>query len=495
MIPDAKGPLRQKPLKLTELRLRPHRPGYKALKVFLLSVNTEQEPYPVYPLGMAVIASALAGAGHEVSQHDYLVMGESNRLLCRAVQDFKPDVIGLSLRNIDNVDSFAGMEHWSLGRTKTIVDLLRKVVDIPIVIGGPAFSIMPEDILDFLGADFGVIGEGEQVLLDLLKRIQEQTLGPSIVMGKKALNSSKMLSPLMDKEIVDFYNRESGLPGLQSKRGCPYNCVYCSYPVLEGHTLRARDPEAVVDDMARLSHDYGVNHVFFTDSVFNDCQGLYLKLAEAMARRNLPVRWSAFFRPAPVSNEVLDLLQRSGLLGMEVGSDAGSEKTLEALGKGFGCSDILIFNEACVSRGIPVAHYFIIGGPGETEATINETLDNLEKLKSCIAFIYSGIRILPGTRLRERAVHEGIISESTSLLKPVYYHSPLLDSTSMNYKVAKVLSGHRDRFFPPDQAQDRMKVMRRFGYRGLVWDQLITTEAKRCRNKENSPGTGHSYAS
>ncbi|MFN2343852.1 MAG: radical SAM protein, partial [Desulfonatronovibrio sp.] len=83
-----------------------------------------------------------------------------------------------------------------------------------------------------------------------------------------------------------------------------------------------------------------------------------------------------------MSSQELDLLQRSGLLGMEVGSDAGSEETLEALGKGFGCSDILTFNEACVSRGIPVAHYFIIGGPGETEATIDETLENLEKLKS-----------------------------------------------------------------------------------------------------------------
>ncbi|MFN2269055.1 MAG: cobalamin-dependent protein, partial [Desulfonatronovibrio sp.] len=250
------------------------------MKVFLLSVNAEQEPYLVYPLGMAVIASALEEAGHEVKQCDYLVMGESDHLLCQIVQDFKPDIIGLSLRNIDNVDSFAGMEHWSLGRIKLIVDLLRSVVDIPIIIGGPAFSIMPEDILDFLGADYGVLGEGERALPDLLKRIQEQIHGPRIVKGEKVLHSSEMLSPLIDKEIIDFYNKESGLPGLQSKRGCPYKCVYCSYPVLEGHSIRARDPEAVVDDMARLSHDYGVDHVFFTDSVFNDCQGLYLKLAE-----------------------------------------------------------------------------------------------------------------------------------------------------------------------------------------------------------------------
>ncbi len=454
------------------------------MKVFLLSVNTEQEPYPVYPLGMAVVAAALSRAGHEVRQFDFLAMGESQTELCRTLQDFQPDAVGLSLRNIDNVDSFAGLEHWSLDRIKAIIDLLRSETMAPVMIGGPGFSIMPEAILDYLGADYGVAGEGEQAVLVLLDRIQTCSSGPRIVRGKEPLNSSRMLSPLVDRDILDFYNRESGLPGLQSKRGCPHHCVYCSYPTLEGHKIRARHPEEVVDDMARMFHDHGVDHVFFTDSVFNDCEGHYLKLAHALARRMLPVRWSAFFRPAPITEDELDLLQSSGLQGMEVGSDAGAEATLRALGKGFGCSDILKFNNACVSRNIPVAHYFIIGGPDETQATIKETLDILEELTLCITFIYSGLRILPGTSLLKRALSEGVIDESTSFLKPVYYHSPLIDRQAMHSMVINALRGRRDRFFPPGQGQDRMKVMRRFGYRGLVWDRLITTEAARRQNRK-----------
>ncbi|MFO7728857.1 MAG: lipid biosynthesis B12-binding/radical SAM protein [Desulfonatronovibrio sp.] len=460
------------------------------MKVFLLSINTEQEPYPVYPLGMAVIASALAGAGHKVRQFDFLVMGESESMLCRALQDFQPDVVGLSLRNIDNVDFFSGMEHWSLGRARIIIDLLRSVLKVPIIVGGPAFSIMPEAILDYLGADFGVAGEGEDAVLELLGRIQRKESGPRIVSKSASPGFSCMPPPLFDQEILDFYQKESGLPGLQTKRGCPHHCVYCSYPSLEGRRIRVRDPEEVVDDMARMSQEYGVDHVFFTDSVFNDCEGHYLNLAHALARRNLPVRWSAFFRPAPIRKDDLDLLQRSGLLGMEVGSDAGAEATLSALGKGFSCSDILKFNDICVERGIPVAHYFIIGGPDETEATIKETLDNLEKLSLCVVFIYSGLRILPGTKLLERAKSEGIVTQSSSLLKPVYYHSPLIEKQAMHNTVISALHGRRDRFFPPNQGQDRMKVMRRFGYRGLVWDRLISSEITRRQNRKNRCKSG-----
>jgi lipid biosynthesis B12-binding/radical SAM protein len=452
------------------------------VKVFLLSTNTDCEPYPVYPLGMAVVASALTAAGHEVRQFDYLAMGASANLLCKTVQDFQPHVFGVSLRNIDNVDSCSALDRWYLERAKKIIDVLRSVLDAPVIVGGPAFSIMPEAILDYLSADYGVKGEGEQAVLDLLERINRDGNGPRIICGKP-LQPSQMHSPLIDKDILAFYSKESGLPGLQTKRGCPHKCIYCSYPLIEGSCLRVREPENVIDDMARMSRDHGVEHVFFTDSVFNDEQGNYLVLAEALARRGLPMRWSAFFRPAAISSGELDLLLRSGLMGMEVGSDALTEATLNGLGKGFGLSDVIHFNATCVAKNIPVAHYIIIGGPSETTATIHECLENMEKLQHCVVFIYSGLRILPGTRLLAQAIAEGILTESTSLLQPVYYHSPLVEREAMHATVRAALNGKRDRFFPPQNGQDRMNVMHRFGYRGLIWDRLIASEKQKARNQ------------
>lgn len=466
------------------------------MRIFLLSTNADREPYPVYPLGMAVIASAVAAAGHEVRQYDFLAMGESDSLLCKAVREFQPHVFGVSLRNIDNVDSCSPPDRWYLEQAKKTIDVLRSVSNVPIIVGGPAFSIMPEAILDYLGADYGVKGEGEQVVLDLLVRISQDKNGPRIMCGQP-LQPLQMHPPLIDRDILAFYNKESGLPGLQTKRGCPYRCVYCSYPLIEGSSLRVRDPEEVVDDMARMSRDHGVDHVFFTDSVFNDDQGNCLALAEALVRRGLPMRWSAFFRPAPVSGDELDLLLRSGLTGMEVGSDALAEATLNGLGKGFAPADVIRFNAVCVAKNIPVAHYVIIGGPNETADTIGEFLDNLEKMRHCVAFIYSGLRILPGTRLHARAIAEGVLTESTSLLQPVYYHSPLLDRAAMHATVSAALNGKRDRYFPPQSGQDRMNVMHRFGYRGLIWDRLIASEKQRANNPaQKKPGSlGHRHAS
>ncbi len=451
------------------------------MRIFLLSTNTDLEPYPVYPLGMAVIASALTAAGYEARQFDYLAMGKSDSLLRKAVQEFQPHVFGVSLRNIDNVDSCSTLDRWYLEQAKRIVNVLRSVLDVPIIAGGPAFSIMPEAILDYLGADYGVKGEGEQAVLDLLERMRHNGAGPRITCGKP-LQPSHMHSPLIDKDILAFYTKESGLPGLQTKRGCPHKCVYCSYPLIEGSCLRVRDPEDVIDDMAKMSRDHGVDHVFFTDSVFNDIQGNYLVLAEALARRGLPMQWSAFFRPAAISAKELDLLLRSGLTGMEVGSDALAEATLNGLGKGFGPSDVIHFNAACIAKNIPVAHYIIIGGPDETMATIHECLENMEKLQHCVVFIYSGLRILPGTRLLAQAIAQGLLTESTSLLQPVYYHSPLVDRETMHATVSAALNGKRDRFFPPQNGQDRMNVMHRFGYRGLIWDRLIASEKQRAKN-------------
>lgn len=451
------------------------------VKILLLSTNTACAPYPVYPLGMAVIASAVTAAGHEVRQFDYLAMGESEALLRETLRDYQPRVVGLSLRNIDNVDSFSSLDHWYLERAKQLIHLLRTEMNGPIIVGGPAFSIMPEVILEYLGADYGVAGEGEQAVVDLLARIERNEIGPRIVRSSP-LQSREMHSPLVDRTILEYYTRQSGLAGLQTKRGCPHHCVYCSYPSLEGHCLRLRDPEDVVEDMAGLFLDHGVDHVFFTDSVFNDDQGHYLAVAEALVRRCLPIRWSAFFRPAAIAGHDLDLLIRSGLLAMEVGSDAGAEATLAGLGKGFDCSDVLNFNAACVARNIPLAHYFIIGGPDETEATIAEALQNLTRLQHCVAFLYSGLRILPNTRLHQRAVDEGIIEQNDSLLQPVYYHSPLLDRDAMHATVTNALRGRRDRFFPPQNGQDRMDVMHRFGYRGLIWDHIIASERQRTKN-------------
>ncbi len=441
-------------------------------RILLISTNTTTEPYPVYPLGMSVVASALNAAGHIVRQFDFLMAESRIECLERTQLDFSPDMTGISLRNVDNVDSLSADTNWYLGHVKEVVAFLKAKKQI-VIVGGPGFSLMPEEILDFLGADYGVVGEGERKIVKLVSMLETGAQAPRILKPEQALQSKNMHTPLWDQALVNFYLEQSGIMSIQTKRGCENRCSYCSYPSIEGGTIRPRDAQEVTDEVERLHKKFGVETIFFTDSVFNDSHGHYLEVAEHLARRALPVRWSAFFQPTPISTADLKLLKCSGLQAMEVGTDASTDTTLTAMKKPFLLEDVIRFNEACVRELIPCAHFVIFGGPGETPKTVQQGIDNLNGLDNCVVFPFSGIRLYKGTPLYSQAKKEGIVEPETSLLKPLYYFSPKIDPDAMNESLIKGFSGRRDRVFPPSDGQDRMNVLRRFGYRGLLWDTLI----------------------
>ena len=447
-------------------------------RVFLISSNITVDPYPVYPLGMAVIAGALAEKGHRVRQFDFLASGQDEERLRRELATFAPEVVGVSLRNIDNVDSFSGENAWYLDRARTLVALIREETRVPVLVGGPAFSIMPEEILAHLGADHGIVGEGEVAVCEVVADLVAGRPVAPLVRGKgPGLVGAQMAAPRYDTEWLGFYREQCGMVNLQTKRGCPYGCAYCSYPSLEGRSFRPREAPAVVDDLERLGRDHPGLSVFFTDSIFNDAQGHYLTVAEEILRRELEVRWCAFFRPERLRRPELALLKRAGLYALELGTDAASDATLKGLDKGFDFAEVRAVNDACLAEELPCAHFVIFGGPGETPATVAKGLSNLDRLGAAVVFAFSGIRLLPGTPLYGRAVREGMIAEGESLLKPRYYYSPQIDPETMHAEIGASFQGRRTRIFPPSEGQERLSVMRRFGYSGILWDKLIGFKA------------------
>ncbi|BCS88447.1 lipid biosynthesis B12-binding/radical SAM protein [Pseudodesulfovibrio sediminis] len=442
-------------------------------RLLLISTNITVEPYLVYPLGMSVIAAALQNSGHVVRQFDFLAEGESMDALEQTLAEFKPDMTGISLRNIDNVDSFTSHENWYLEHVRTITAFL-KIRGQTVIVGGPGFSLMPETIIEYLGADHGVVGEGERKMVQLVKMLEAGETPSRLLKPEQGLVSSEMCTPAWDTNILNFYIDHSGIANIQTKRGCENRCSYCSYPSIEGGKLRLREPDEVVDEVERLHLKHGAEFIFFTDSVFNDSQNHYLEVAELLARKNLALKWSAFFQPTPISRGELKLLKRAGLSAMEVGTDASTDETLSAMNKPFLFEGVRAFNEACVSEHIPCAHFVIFGGPGETPATVCQGIDNLNSLESCVVFPFSGIRLYKGTPLYAQAKKEGTVPTAQELLKPYYYFSPNIDQAWMNEELTKGFLGRRDRIFPPADAQDRMDVLHRFGYRGLLWDTLVT---------------------
>lgn len=440
-------------------------------RILLVSSNITTDPFPVYPLGLAIIASALAGCDHTVDQFDFLAAGESEAALRERVGTFAPDYVCISLRNLDDCDSLTARTYPAVA--KRLVEVVRGVCGVPIILGGSAFSILPEEILAFTGADYGVVGEGERIICDLIRDLEAGTPSPRILRSKGLIPGQQLISPLYSSELADFYLEASGMINLQSKRGCVHKCIYCSYPFLEGDSYRYRDPRAVVDDMEKARTDHGVGRFFFTDSVFNDSEGRYLEVAEEMLRREHPLSWYCYIRPEGIGRKEIALLKRAGLHAAELGTDAACDTTLRSLGKGFTFAEALEVNRAFVAERLPCAHFVMFGGPGETRETVAEGLANLDQLEHTVVFAFTGIRILPFTPIHALAIREGFLDKDSSLQEPIFYQSPLIEAGVMNAMISASFDGRRNRVFPLEGSRAMREVMHRFGYRGLLWDSLI----------------------
>ena len=452
------------------------RPGLRCL---LTAVNPVTSPYPVYPLGLASVAGALVEGGHQVEQLDFLAAGEDYfRQLEETMTRFQPELIGISIRNLDLEDS--GAPAGFMGEVQETVARIRAGSRAPLVLGGPAFSLAPEPIMRLLGAEYGVVGEGERAVVQLADALRDdRPPQPGIIRRDPEKNPWHHVE--YSRAICPYYLRWGGTMNLQTKRGCPHRCSYCSYPLLEGTRIRRRDPDEVAEEAIRLQQLFDARYLFFTDSVFNDPGEHYLEVCEALVKRNNQVPWSGYFRPATLPRTAMALMKRAGLDTMEIGTDSGCDRTLAALNKGFSFDRAVAMNELAAEFEIPCAHFFIFGGPAEDEHTLKTSLANIEKLRPAVVFAFNGIRILPRTAIQRLAVAEGIIHGDDELLEPKFYHSSKISPKKIDMMVKKAWQGRSDRIYP---VRDELARIRRFhakGYSGPIWDKIIRMELARRR--------------
>lgn len=439
------------------------------LDCLLVADNQVITPYPVYPLGIAHLAGALEAAGHRPYQFDLLGHG-GLKALARKLSASPPDLVALSIRNLDTVDSTAPDNF--IPKAQETMALIRRFCRAPVVVGGPAFSIMPEAIIELFQADYGVVGEGE-IILPWLADCLERGAPPHERIFRAKPADAPWQPVLYDSSIADYYLGCGGMLNVQTKRGCPHRCAYCSYPGLEGNRLRFRDPEAVADDVMRITRDLGARYIFFTDAVFNDGQDHCLQVAEALIRSENTTPWCAFFRPRNVSKDAFKLFKRAGLVAMEMGTDAAADQTLNALNKGFTFDDVIATNDLAASLGISCAHFIIFGGPDEDDETVIEGLANLERLKESVVFAFTGIRILPGTPIHERILREGALDAGQPLLEPVFYFSPKIRRERLEHQIKTAWAGRIDRVYPCAIMDKKIRYLHERGHVGPMWDMLI----------------------
>jgi radical SAM superfamily enzyme YgiQ (UPF0313 family) len=429
-------------------------------------------PYPVYPLGMSVVAAALKRAGHETVLYDLLVDGASTEAWRQTLHRERPRLVGVSIRNVDNVNLLN--EKRFVTNLGQLVRCVHEELGVPVVLGGSGYSLMPEAILRLAGADYGIAGEGESLILRLVESLERGEAPPpnTIFRSDQQIMGNGLCGAFYDPVILKSYLRSGTIAPVQTKRGCRLRCGYCSYPVLEGGALRCRPASDVADDVQHLIKDHGVSYVFFTDSLFNDDDGAYLDVLREMRRRKLRVPWSAFLKPTGITEETVALMRETGLAAAELGSDAATDTTLRHLHKPFRFEDVVNANKLLMKHQIAVANYFMFGGPGETRETIVQGIDNIRGLKCSAVFAFLGIRILPHTELHRIAIRENMIAPDCDLLESVYYLSPKIDRGWAEQTLKEGFSKLSHVVFPPDAMDQRLQLLLKWGYVGSLWDML-----------------------
>ena len=230
------------------------------MKVLLVSANTERIKMPSLPLGLSLVAAAVRRSGHEVAFLDLLAAIDSLAAIRVAIDTFRPDAIGVSVRNIDNQDMLR--PRFLLEPVREIIATCRALTDARICLGGAGFSIFPEAVLSYLGADLGVCGEGDVAFPAVLARLQagESLAGlPGVYTAGLGAPSERVFAqdldrlPLPDESLWSRADRTAPdlwLP-VQTRRGCPLDCSYCSTAAIEGTCVRFRSPRIIAEHVAQ----------------------------------------------------------------------------------------------------------------------------------------------------------------------------------------------------------------------------------------------------
>ena len=419
-----------------------------------------------------MVAHAANERGHQVDIYDLFVDGYSFDKLIEYSNSFRPDYIGMSLRNIDNA-AYDNLDTY-FQNYKSLCQGLKENISCPVILGGSAFSLFPEILLERMGADYGITGEGEIVFPKLIDQLENgKTPENKILCAKSHIPGREIAICKRDSRLADHYLQFGGMLNIQTKRGCPHRCAYCAYPLLEGREFRFRPACDVVDEIELLINKYGAAYISITDSVFNDSHGKYLEIAEEIVRRELKIPWMAYFRPTYFKRDEVELLKRAGLVSVEWGSDASTDTTLEEMQKGFSWDEVLESSRMFNDAGISNAHFFIFGGPNETVETVKEGLNNIEKLSRCVVFAFNGIRIIPGTPIHRRAINEGMISREDDLLEPKYYFSPETTPEYITKEVGASFRNRIDRISSPGSGQEKISILQKMGFKGPIWDLIL----------------------
>jgi radical SAM superfamily enzyme YgiQ (UPF0313 family) len=450
----------------------------------------------VYPIGVTYLADFIHRRRPEVRQRivDLSLFPESQRLnaVRDAATEFKPDLVCFSWRDIQIfsphegdsslehafnfyfasnplkrvVASFAGLHqlyrYYSHIRANLSYPWLiaREFPKTQIMIGGGAFTAFADQLIEKLPeGTIGILGEGEDAILKVLNG---QSLNGEryIVREGKTVRKGEQASPaLLDALTVDLSYLTSIFPqyreyigesiGVQTKRGCPYDCAFCLYPYIEGKRVRYRPPEMVVKDISQHYHQWGARRFWFTDAQFITGKESYpqcTEILERIVREKLGIEWSGYIRTSLITPELAKLMVRSGVGDLEVAITSGSQEVLNNLHMGFKLERLYDGCRYLAEAGFKgkVILNYSLNSPKETEDSLLQSVESYKVVASILGeervfplMFFLGIQ--PNTELEHRLLEEGYLSAGYNplMLTPNSIRKLLYNPAPLNKIIAK----------------------------------------------------------
>lgn len=363
------------------------------------------------PLSLAAIAAPLL-PNHEVKILD-LDLYENNDILTNKINKFSPDYVGIT-----GATSFCN-EIINLSKIIKNIDK-----NIKVIVGGVHATILPEDFIKEKSIDIIVVGEGDFTLNEIVsgKRLKDikgiiwKCRNRIIKNQNRPLikNLDELPFPALNLFEINKYQgshlTERAFPRgpIETSRGCPYNCVYCNKLIFRGK-FRVKSPKRVVDEMERML-SLGFKEAYVVDDGFSTNIARAKKICDEIIRKELKFHWSLLcgVRVDKVDMELLKKLKKAGCYQIAFGIESGNQKILDLINKNITINQIKKAVKLSKIASIETFGLFLLGLPGETEKTMQNTINfakilDLDNAKFGIVIPY------PGTRLFHDWDEKGLI--------------------------------------------------------------------------------------
>ncbi len=341
-----------------------------------------------YPLGVAYMASSLKQKRYFVTILDHAKDFCSLDKSIEEIVSLKPDFVGITIYS------------FNYSAAKKIISGIKKISPkTKILIGGPHVSALPKFSLEDTRADFAVIGEAENVMVEIISRVvagnnsfddirglvfwrdRTTVLNPGCNLITDLDNLSfpawECLSPVKYNDTgSQVFCKNIPIAAVITSRGCPYSCAFCGSHLIHGRELRKRSFRNVVDEIQFLVKKYGVREINFYDDAFSEDQEHAVNICEEILKRNLDISWKATvgLRLDTLNDELLSVFRASGCYVLCFGIESFSDDILCRVKKPINKPEIIEKIQMIKRYKIDAFGYFILGLPGETEESAKETI-------------------------------------------------------------------------------------------------------------------------